>query len=133
VAITLSLVMGRITAGGKQENQRKKGEFNMEEQGTKINFLKGLLIGGALGALAGILFAPKSGKELRSDIKKKGNEIIKDGKEIYADASAKAKEIYAEVKHQAKDWKRDAEDAGEKMAGEVHEKVGQVKKVFGKT
>jgi gas vesicle protein len=29
-----------------------------EQEGTKVNFFKGLLIGGALGALAGILFAP---------------------------------------------------------------------------
>ena len=105
----------------------------MEEQGiTKINFFKGLLIGSALGALAGILFAPKSGKELRSDIKKKGNMILKDGQEIYADASTKAKEIYVEVKHKAKELKREAEDAGEKMSDEVHEKMGQVKKVFGR-
>ena len=85
-----------------------------------------------MGALVGILFAPKSGKELRSDIQKKGNKIIKDGKEIYADASIKAKELFEEVKHQAKDLKRDAEDAGEKISDEVHEKIGQVKKVFGK-
>jgi gas vesicle protein len=104
----------------------------MEEQGTKINFFKGLFIGGALGALAGILFAPKSGKELRSDIKKKGNKIIKDGQEIYADASTKAKEIFGEVKHQAKELKREAEDTGEKISEEVHEKMGQVKKVFGR-
>jgi gas vesicle protein len=103
----------------------------MEEyEKTKIHFFKGLLIGSALGALAGILFAPKSGKELRSDIKKKGNEILKDGKEIYADASTKAKEIIGEVKHQVTELKRDAEDAGEKIVEEVHEKIGQVKKVF---
>ena len=105
----------------------------MEEyEKTKFYFLKGLLIGGAVGALVGILFAPKSGKELRSYIQKKGNKIIKDGKEIYADASIKAKELFEEVKHQAKDLKRDAEDAGEKISDEVHEKIGQVKKVFGK-
>ena len=105
----------------------------MEEyEKTKFYFLKGLLIGGAVGALVGILFAPKSGKELRSDIQKKGNKIIKDGKEIYADASIKAKELFEEVKHQAKDLKRDAEDAGEKISDEVHEKIGQVKKVFGR-
>jgi gas vesicle protein len=119
-----------------EENKKikiKKGEFNMEEQGiTKINFFKGLLIGSALGALAGILFAPKSGKELRSDIKKKGNMILKDGQEIYADASTKAKEIFVEVKHKATELKREAEDAGEKISDEVHEKMGQVKKVFGR-
>ena len=103
----------------------------MEEyEKTKVHFFKGLLIGGALGALAGILFAPKSGKDMRSDIKKKGNKIVKDGKEIYADASIKAKEIFGEVKHQAKELKEDAEDAGEKIADKVHEKIGQIKKVL---
>ena len=103
-----------------------------EQEKTKVHFFKGLLVGGTLGALAGILFAPKSGKELRSDIKKKGNRVLKDGKEIYADASTKAKEIIGEVKHKAKELKREVEDAGEKVSDEVHEKMGQVKKVFGK-
>ncbi|HAR49635.1 MAG TPA: hypothetical protein DCR81_05965 [Smithella sp.] len=103
-----------------------------EQEKTKVNFFKGLFIGGALGALAGILFAPKSGKELRSDIKDKGNKILNDGKEIYADASTKTKEIFGEVKHQAKELKREAEDTGEKISEEVHEKMGQVKKVFGR-
>jgi gas vesicle protein len=103
-----------------------------EQEGTKVSFFKGLLIGGALGALAGILFAPKSGKELRSDIKKKGNKIIKDGQEIYADASTKAKEIFVEVRDKAKELKKEAEDTGEKISEEVHEKMGQVKKVFGR-
>ena len=105
----------------------------MEEQGkSQFHFFKGLLIGGALGALAGILFAPKSGKKLRSDIKEKGRELLNDGQEIYDDASTKAKEIYREVKHQAKELKKEAEDTGEKIADEVHEKIGQVKKVFGR-
>jgi gas vesicle protein len=80
-----------------------------EQEKTKVNFFKGLFIGSALGALAGILFAPKSGKELRSDIKDKGNKILNDGKEIYADASTKAKEIIKEAKHQAEELKKDAD------------------------
>jgi gas vesicle protein len=103
----------------------------MEEQGkSQVHFFKGLLIGGALGALAGILFAPKSGKKLRSDIREKGREILNDGREIYADASTKAKEIIGEVKHQAKELKKEAEGTGEKMAGIVQETVGHVKKVL---
>jgi hypothetical protein len=48
----------------------KKGELNMAEQeNPQCHFCMGLLIGGALGTLAGIFFALKSGKELRSDIK----------------------------------------------------------------
>ena len=102
-----------------------------EHEKPQCHFCMGLLIGGALGALAGIFFAPKSGKELRSDIKEKGSEVLKDIKEIYADAGTKAKEIIGGVKHQAKDLKKEAEGTGEKIAGKVQEKIGQVKKVLG--
>ena len=88
----------------------KKGEFNMEEQEKpQCHFCMGLLIGGVLGALAGIFFAPKSGKELRSDLKEKGSEVLKDAKEIYADAGTKAKDISEEAKHQAKELKKEAD------------------------
>ena len=73
------------------------------------NFLKGLVIGSLLGALAGIFFAPKPGKDLRSDLKEKGSEVLKDGKEIYADASTKAREIIVEAKHQAEELKKEAD------------------------
>jgi gas vesicle protein len=113
--------------------KRKNGEFNMgKHEKPQCYLFMGFLIGGALGALAGIFFAPKSGKELRSYIKEKGSEILKDTKEIYADAGTKAKDISEEAKHQAKELKKEAEGTGEKIAGEVQEKIGQVKKVFGK-
>ncbi|MGZ3749441.1 MAG: YtxH domain-containing protein, partial [Pseudobdellovibrionaceae bacterium] len=70
------------------------------------DFLKGFVIGGVLGALAGIFLAPKSGKELRSDLKEKGSEVLKDSKEIYADANTKAKKIIEEAKHQAVELKK---------------------------
>jgi gas vesicle protein len=80
-----------------------------EQENPQCRFCMGLLIGSALGALAGIFFAPKSGKELRSDIKEKGSEVLKDAKEIYADACTNEKEIIGEVKHQAKELKKDAD------------------------
>ena len=92
-----------------------------EQEKPQCDFFTGLLIGGVLGALAGIFFAPISGKKLRSDIKEKSSEFLKDVKEIYDDSSTKAKDIIEE-----------AEGTGEKIAGKVQEKVGQVKKVFGK-
>jgi len=80
-----------------------------EQEKPQCHFCLGLLIGGALGALAGILFATKSGKELRSDIKGKVREVVKDAEDIYADSSTKAKAILAEAKHQAKELKKDAD------------------------
>ena len=47
------------------------------DENDRGRFMKGLLTGSLLGALAGILFAPKPGKELRSDIKEKGSEVLK--------------------------------------------------------
>lgn len=80
-----------------------------EHEAPHSHLSTGLLIGGAIGVLAGILFAPKSGKELRSDIREKGNAVLKDAKEMYADASSKAKQIVLEAGHQAAELKKDAD------------------------
>ncbi len=88
---------------------RKEGFPMAENEKHCGDFLRGFVIGGVLGALAGIFFAPKSGKELRSDIKEKGSEVLKDAKDIYTDASTKAKEIIEEAMHQAKELKKEAD------------------------
>ena len=73
------------------------------------HLLVGILIGSALGTLAGILFAPKSGRELRSEIMAKRNALLKDAKDIYGDASTKASRIVEEATHQAMALKEDAD------------------------
>ncbi|MBX9689001.1 MAG: YtxH domain-containing protein [Candidatus Obscuribacterales bacterium] len=47
----------------------------MSNSSTK--FLEGLLLGGVLGFIGGILFAPKSGRELRKDLADGSDEIYK--------------------------------------------------------
>jgi len=103
----------------------------IEQENPYYRFCTGLLIGGALGALAGIFVAPKSGKDLRSDIKDKGSEVLKDVKNIYTDAGTKTKEIIGKAKDQVKELKKEVEGTGEKIVDEVQDKIGQVKKVFG--
>jgi gas vesicle protein len=93
-----------------EENIKMRGEINMAEHEKSRGYLfTGLLIGSVLGALAGILFAPKSGKELRSDIQEKGSEVFRDGKEIYSDTKKRARKIIKEAKHQAKELKKEAD------------------------
>jgi len=93
-----------------EEKVGRKEGFNMaEHEKPQGHFFMGFLIGGFLGALVGILFAPKSGKELTSDIKEKGSEVLKDAKGIYADASTSAKEIIEEAKQQAGELKKEAD------------------------
>jgi gas vesicle protein len=69
----------------------------------------GLLIGGAIGAVAGILFAPKSGKELRAEIREKGSAGLKDSKELLKDVGTKASQIMNEGLHQATELKKDVD------------------------
>ena len=67
------------------------------KNGKNGYFVKGLVIGSVGGALAGLLFAPKSGKKLRADIKDKGSEALKDTKEFYLDTEKKAKSVFEDT------------------------------------
>ncbi len=51
-------------------------------------FFQGVLVGSLLGAMAGMFLAPKSGKELRSDVKEKS----KEGQAFFEDAKRRATE-----------------------------------------
>jgi gas vesicle protein len=61
-----------------------------------INKTKGIfisfLLGGAIGSAIALLYAPKSGKLLRSDISRKTNELIEEGKKKTYDSFNDAKE-----------------------------------------
>lgn len=67
------------------------------------DFLKGVLVGGLIGAAVGILFAPKSGKETREDIARKTEEIIKKAKDEYELALEKSKMAYETAIRKAKE------------------------------
>lgn len=58
----------------------------------------GILAGLAAGAALGLLFAPKSGKETRADIKKKADEAAKKGKALYEEYSDKVESEAAKLK-----------------------------------
>jgi len=62
----------------------RSGRYESSNIGTAITFL---LIGLGAGALVGLLLAPKSGKELRGDIKR-GYEDAKDAVGEWADETA---------------------------------------------
>lgn len=66
------------------------------------NHVKGLLIGflagGAVGAIVALLTTPKSGKELRGDIKQKSGEYFDEADKYYQDKKIKAGELFNEGK-----------------------------------
>lgn len=62
---------------------------NEDNNNNMLYLLAGVGIGAIIGAAAGLLFAPKSGAELRSDISGKFKEIKGKTEEWVADQRAK--------------------------------------------
>ena len=65
----------------------------------------------AAGFAAGILMAPKSGKETREDIKRKAGEIKSDAASKADDVRKKAEDVKKDVEAKAKDFTSRAENA----------------------
>jgi gas vesicle protein len=75
----------------------------------------GLLAGGAIGALLGLLFAPKAGRELREDIKHKSDEYMDDAEKYIADAKTKAKDLINEGKKRSEKLISDAKTKSDEL------------------
>lgn len=67
------------------------------DQRTHSHLLKGLLVGGVLGATAGFLLAPKSGRALRSDIKTKSNKALDETKRLFAEGRTRLENVCASI------------------------------------
>ncbi len=65
---------------------------------NKNGFVKGLLIGGLIGAAAAMLFAPMSGKKLRRKIGQKKDDILDDVNEYVETGKEKAEGLFREGK-----------------------------------
>jgi gas vesicle protein len=60
--------------------------------------VKGLIIGGLIGAALGILYAPKSGKETREGIQHSAEELLEQAKEQYEEAFLKVEQLASREK-----------------------------------
>jgi len=78
---------------------------------SKGKFAAGTIFGAIAGVIAGILTAPKSGKETRADLKLKADEIKGGAVEKTDDLKGKASEVVKDVKVAAEDLKVRAERA----------------------
>lgn len=88
-----------------------KGEMMMKE--NYKSFIRGALAGSLAGSLAALLFAPKSGRELRQDItdqarhvSDKGQEIVGKISETSIEYTDKIKEVASAVIHEIGQWRK---------------------------
>jgi len=64
---------------------------------TAGKFLAGFIVGGAVGAIAGILLAPKSGAETREILKNSAVDAKKKAEETVKEIQAKADDVVSEL------------------------------------
>ncbi len=69
-----------------------------EQSGVLKGLVIGLLAGGALGALLALLYAPKSGKELRADIRERADGLLEGADSMVQAAKSQAGKIVSDAK-----------------------------------
>ncbi len=101
-------------------------EYEREESsaGTKLTYL---LIGGGIGAILALLFAPKSGQELRGDIADATRKGIEKGKETAALVGERAGEYYEVSRERAGELYSTAQDKASELYSSAQGKVGELK------
>ena len=95
----------------------------MSERGSG-EFFKGLLIGGAIGAVFALLYAPKSGEETREELGGKVDDLKSKGRNEFEAAQGRVKEKY----QSALERLEDLESLVMGRAQDVENIVGEVAK-----
>lgn len=96
-------------------------EYDRDETSaaTKLTYL---IVGGGIGAILALLFAPKSGQELREDIADATRKGIEKSKETAAQLQERAGEYYEVSRERASEFYQTAAE----KAGELTEKAKSV-------
>ena len=83
---------------------------------SATKFLAGFIVGGAIGAIAGILLAPKSGEETRA--------MLADGAK---EAMKRADETVKEIQSKADDVVSDMQKKGDELRDKLQSLINQQK------
>ena len=99
------------------------------------NFGKGLMLGflagGAIGAAFALLYAPKSGKELREEIKSKSDDYLDDAEKYLADAKDRAINLINDGKKRSDKLIKDAKVKSDKLMKDAEQVMHDAKKKTG--
>ena len=96
----------------------------MSTDNSGANFMVGLLIGAAMGAMGALLLAPKSGKELRADLREGGQKL----KERAVDESRAVRDQLKETAEDIQERGRRVVDTTKAGGGEAIDAVKKTAK-----
>ncbi len=98
-----------------------------EDSGVGKGLLIGFLTGAAVGSIIALLFAPKSGKELREDIKNKSQDFIEDADAYLSNAKEKATQLINEGKKKSEKLVADTKEKVDTLLGEAEKILSDAK------
>ncbi len=87
--------------------------------GGGFEFFKGFLFGGIVGAVFALLYAPKSGKEVRDDIRRRSLELRDDAEAKLELAEQKAQELIDQTKKKLDDLRKEVESSVSNLKGKA--------------
>jgi len=89
------------------------------------DLIRGIVIGGLIGAAIGILFAPKSGKETRQDLALKTGDLLAKAKVEYDKAVEESRAVYEATVQKI----QEAEGTAVEKAGNLEARAGEIAKI----
>ena len=81
-------------------------------------FLAGFIVGGAIGAIAGILLAPKSGEETRAMLADSAKEAMEKANETVKEIQSKADDVVS-------DLQKKGDEIKEKLQGLINQQKSE--------
>src|SRR5918999_2297289 len=95
---SMGLHRGTVSPSPAQKAVRITLEAQKEMGVLDRQRLRTFVLGSAVGAILGVLLAPRSGKELRGSLANRAGEARERGRETYFDAQEQMRERLAEVR-----------------------------------
>jgi gas vesicle protein len=108
----------------REYDDRRRGGSDVS---TRLAYL---LIGGGIGAVLALLFAPKSGQELRGDIADATRKGIDRTRETASQIGARAGEYYEATRDKAGDLAAAARQAAERRTGQFSAAIEAGKQAY---
>ena len=138
--IFMSFIINLILVGHTR-NLILEEIMSSEKNGFTKGLVIGLLAGGVVGAITALLYAPKSGKDLRIDLKRKATDFAEEASEYVKVARSKTADTIHKGKHRADELTSDVKekadhilDDAEKVLTGIRERAnaesGKVKTAF---
>ncbi len=97
------------------------------DNGTTKGFIFGLLAGSAIGAVLALLYAPKSGRELRADIKAKTDDLMAGAEEAIQNVRGKVPEVVQDARRRSEQVISDAKSQADSLLQDADKVLNNVK------